>query len=158
MTQANATDIAPELTQVVQELVAQGEQLLGALEGEREALRAGDVDQIHAAVAQKQSCVVRLEGLEQERLQLCAAAGLPADPGASLAATGAGLASSWQAYLALLERCRDANLVNARVTQVRRRHVEQALSILRGDDQHATAVYGPAGKTESASSHELGQA
>lgn len=145
--------VMAELADVLVESKAQAENLLAALEAERDALRAGDVDAIHTAVGHKHDCVATLESLDGERLRLCTAADLPAD-----LSTDARLGHQWKDYLAALELCRDADLVNARVTQVRRRHVEQALGILRGGHSQSAPVYGPAGRPEVASSNELGQA
>lgn len=151
---------ANELAEVLRESTLHAGQLLAALESERDALRSGDVDAIHAAVASKHTSVQQLERLDAERVQLCAVVGIPADI-ATLSrndATGQALTTLWSDYLSVLERCRDANLVNARVTAVRRRHVEQALGILRGGDAQAAAVYGPGGRREVAASQKLGQA
>lgn len=134
------------------------EQLLRSLESERTALAGRDMAALARSTEQKLEYTQRLEALEREREQLLSELGFcgnPADLGewfGNLPQAAPGLHKLWQQILANTEACRTSNLANGGILEANRQHVEQALSILRGQIG-STSLYDPNGGT----GHPLGQ-
>ncbi len=135
--------------------------LLGVLDEERDALAAGRVEDIDACGARKLSLLTELETLESDRAGLAAAAGI-VPTGLDDAFAGAGLAAraapGWEALLAALRACHEANAVNGHITLHRRRHVERALHSLRGTGRENAGIYGPDGRDAPVDTAELARA
>lgn len=130
------------------------ESLLASLETERAALAGRDANALARSTEAKLAQIQRLESLEGQREHLLAAlgfAGEPADLGSwlgNLPGTQRRLHGLWQRILANTEACRTANLTNGGILEANRQHVEQALSILRGQ-VGSTSVYASNGETAS---------
>ena len=128
------------------------ERLLESLETERSALAKRDMSALAGSTEQKLALTQRLETLEQDRERLLAGMGFSgqaSDLSAYLATlTGATqrLRDLWQQVLANTEACRKANLANGGILEASRQHVEQALSILRGQ-AGSPSLYDPNGAT-----------
>ena len=134
--------------------------LMSLLDKERDALTSGDVDEISNNVKLKVECVAQLEQLDNTRADLCRSLSLANDDIDDYLATHDAnyTAGAWQTLLINLQQCRDSNAVNGSVTRVRRSHIEKALSILRGGDFAAPALYGPDGLEHVKDVTNLGQA
>ena len=112
------------LTATVGEMRLAVEQLADALQTERTALAAADVQALNQAGASKHALMVRLEQLDSERVQLSQSA-----PGASHA-----LAPLWQQVLQSLRACQQLNQRNGYLVGQRLQQVRKALAVLTGND------------------------
>jgi len=137
-------------------------QLLDCLEAERTALIARDMDTLEVTTRDKLDCSRKLEELEARRESLVQSLGFGNTPDSvrqcfkSLPCAGQ-LLRLWQQILDNIEACKAGNLANGGILESSRRHVEQALSILRGQTG-APAVYAPDGETRAAlGQRELGK-
>ncbi len=137
-------------------------QLLDCLEAERTALIERDIDTLEVTTRDKLDCSRRLEELEARRETLLRSLGFENTPGSvrqcfnSLPCAGQ-LLRLWQQILNNIEACKAGNLANGGILESGRQHVEQALSILRGQTG-APAVYAPDGEARAAlGQRELGK-
>lgn len=147
--------VPPHLAQLATTLdhqLAAAQQLLAALAGEQAALTGPSPEALRTATTDKEVAVQKLETLEQTRRSAMAAAGVVASDMEAWAKAGAQrraapsyastLGSRWQALLATLGQCRDANETNGQIAATRSRQVRQALQVLRGQAPEAL-TYGP---------------
>ncbi len=152
---------AERTQQSLQAILAQEVQctecLLTSLNTERTALARRDMSTLEQTIQEKVQYTEELEQLEQQREQLVMALGFSNDADSwrhclkSLPQADT-LMQIWQQILLNIEACRDGNLTNGGILEVGRRHVEQALLILRG--QSATpSLY----NTNGDSTANLGQ-
>jgi flagellar biosynthesis/type III secretory pathway chaperone len=134
------------------------ERLLNSLEAERLALVHRDMPALAQSTQEKITHIQLLESLEGKREQLLATLGFsgqPADLSSyldDLPGDTGGLQDLWQRLLANTEACRNANLTNGGILEASRQHVEQALSILRGQ-AGSPSLYDPKGEAAT----QLGQ-
>ncbi|MHA6205478.1 flagella synthesis protein FlgN [Dyella soli] len=148
MNTALQAELDQALTATVEEMRLAVEQLSDALQDERTALEAADVESLNRAGAGKQALMLRLEHLDGERVQLSQSA-----PEASRA-----LAPLWQQVLQSLRACQQLNQRNGYLVGVRLQQVRKALAVLTGNDLEAS-VYGRAGELRtSLRSHTLAEA
>ncbi len=138
MTQPLQAELDGALAAVIEELRESTAQFAACLGEEREALLNADAEALNRAGETKQALMRRLEQLDAERLQLCAAAPQAARD----------LQPAWSEVLHTLETCRklnqrNGNLVGQRLVQVRR-----ALTVLTGSDD--TGLYGRSGELQNA--------
>ncbi len=119
-------------------------QLSVMLAAERDALTGGDPAAVEQKAGEKIELLGMLERMEQERRELCAAAGLNV-PGKDTDDGGiaAAVAERWRALMELMAGCRTANEINGYIIHVRRSQVRQLMDIVRGT---APVTYGPQGK------------
>jgi flagellar biosynthesis/type III secretory pathway chaperone len=117
-----------------EELLASGEELLGVLDAERDALLGRDPAALEQVVARKLALLGAVESILKAH---AAAPGVAAHDAPLHARAGA-----------LLEEAVRRNELNARIAAQRESGVRKALDVLTG--RHGTApVYGPAGKHPS---------
>jgi flagellar biosynthesis protein FlgN len=115
------------------------------LAAERDALTGDAAAAVEQRAAEKIELLDTLERLEQERRELCAAAGLKMPEARDDAGSVAhAIAERWRALMELMVGCRTANDVNGYIIHVRRSQVRQLMDIVRGA---APMTYGPQGKT-----------
>jgi flagellar biosynthesis/type III secretory pathway chaperone len=134
------------------------------LHAERTALTKRDMSALEQTTQNKLKYTQKLEKLEQQREQLVAGLGFGSDAASlkccfeSLPQTDA-LTRLWQQVLANVDACRDGNLTNGSILEAGRRHVEQALLILRGQGQAgSSSVYSSNGdRPANLSQRELGK-
>ncbi|MFZ5620692.1 MAG: flagella synthesis protein FlgN [Pseudomonadota bacterium] len=121
------------------------------LTAEGEALTGRDIEPVERLVRDKQTLLQEFEALEARRHELVAAAGFAPDR-AGLEACIAHcdsrgrLAHIWSELMARIRRCQHLNRRNGAVVDISRRHVQQTLTLLRGQSP-ATPLYSPAGST-----------
>jgi len=113
------------------------ERLLECLEAERSALTKRDMDGLETSINNKIQYAQSLEQLERERESLVSELGFASDAdGLRLCFNSLPQADNlkrlWQQLIANIEACRSSNLTNGGILESGRQHVEQALSILRG--------------------------
>ncbi len=121
-------------TQALQAGVEAARNLLENLEREREALVADDLDGFLQLTEGKKERIAALEAFDRQRLAALRQAGLGEDE-AGMEALLAGdprADTLWRELLHVLQSCQRLNEINGRIIQARKRQVEQALSILRG--------------------------
>ncbi|MEM7082016.1 MAG: flagellar protein FlgN [Pseudomonadota bacterium] len=148
---------ARELQRSLEEAVDCVDHLLRVLHNERDALSAGNVEQLDYCGQQKADCVVQLETVDSRRAQQCRELGIRNDDiDEFLAAHKCSDGTSWQHFTTRLASCRDANSLNNALVRIRRGHIEKALGILRGASGD-TPLYGPDG-LDTPSGSPLGRA
>jgi flagella synthesis protein FlgN len=135
MNSALQAELDHALTATVEEMRLAVEQLADALQSERTALAAGDVEALNQAGASKHALMVRLEQLDSERVQLGQNA-----PGASHA-----MAPLWQQVLQSLRACQQLNQRNGYLVGIRLQQVRKALAVLTGNDTEPS-VYSRGGE------------
>ena len=135
MNSALQAELDHALTATVEEMRLAVEQLADALQSERTALAAGDVEALNQAGASKHALMVRLEQLDSERVQLGQSA-----PGANHA-----LAPRWQQVLQSLRACQQLNQRNGYLVSIRLQQVRKALAVLTGNDTEPS-VYSRGGE------------
>lgn len=152
----NATPFPEHLDRILSQSVREATGLESALQREGAALAARDIDELNTAVAEKQSRVRALEALTREQTELLQRQGY------ETSAHGMDrvlrdwdedgvLRPVWDRLVEVMSRCRHLNQVNGGVVETSRRRVDQALHILRGEENR-TELYGPRGRTFSSSS------
>ncbi len=114
------------------------------LEQEQQVLLGTDTDPLLELAERKTRSADHLSELGRQRqLQL--------PPGASLASWieqhAPASAAVWQNILTLAEQARQLNQTNGNLIQTRMRYNQQALQVLIGATQQASALYGPNGQT-----------
>ena len=133
------------------------EDLLACLNAERVALARRDMPALEQTTRDKLQYTEELELLEQQREQLVVGLGFGSDAESlrhcfkSLPQADA-LKQLWQQVLTNIDACRNGNLTNGGILEAGRRHVEQALLILRGQSG-APSLY----NTNGDSTTNLGQ-
>ncbi len=151
------------LEEILRQEIACTDALLQCLDAERAALASRDLDSLTDTTAAKLQHTESLEKLEQQRADLLQTLGFDN--------TAAGirhcmeslpdaerLQTLWQQVLTNIRACRTGNLTNGGILELGRQHVEQALSILRGQSASPT-LYGQNGDTAPRlGQRELGRA
>ena len=138
------------------------ESLLSCLGAERTALARRDMPALEETTREKLQHTEELEKLEQQREQLVAALGFGADADGLRACFKSlpqadNLVRLWQQVLTNIESCRNGNLTNGGILEASRRHVEQALLILRGQSG-TPSLYNPNGdSTANLGQRDLGK-
>jgi len=155
------------LAEVLDREIETARALAATLDEERTALTGVSADAVTAIAAQKIERLVRIETLETQRRELCAAAsislpnrrrGMPplmADVSDAITGVSDAIAERWQVLLDLIAGCRSANEVNGYIINARRGQVGQLINLLRGG---ASVTYGPHGKTYAAVHRQLARA
>lgn len=155
MNDASAHPVRQALTHVVQDAMAVAERLSHVLEREKAALIDQDVDAIERAVAAKHSAAADLETLEERRQDLCRDLLGDATPERGALSAALDDPQLWPRFCAALRACHEANAVNGRLVNLRRRHVRQALHILSGSPRDAADTYGPDAEAGTGSASQV---
>jgi len=137
---------------LVQEVQCTG-RLLECLEAERSALTRRDLDLLEKTTHGKIQYTRQLEELEQQRTTLVTDLGFVSGPDTVLDCFKSlpqadTLIQMWEQVLDNTEACKASNLTNGGILESGRQHVEQALSILRGQSG-TPSLYDPNGDTSA---------
>ena len=137
---------------LVQEVQCTG-RLLECLMAERSALTRRDLDLLEKTTRGKLQYTRQLEELEAQREALVTELGFASGPDALLDCFKSlpqadTLIQLWEQVLGKTEDCKAGNLTNGGILESSRQHVEQALSILRGQSG-TPSLYDPNGDTSS---------
>jgi len=130
------------------------DRLAQVLEQEIEVLAERDLERMADVAQGKLACFAELERLDGTRRALLDRAGQP-DTAAGMLTLLSGVDRSgklrerWQALLLRLEECQRLNRANGAHVEINRRHVEDALAILRGREPGAL-TYGEHGERATA--------
>ena len=113
------------------------ERLLACLNAERTALAQRDMDALEQTTGEKLQHTLELEQLDRQREDLLSQLGFATDAEGlrqcfKRLPQADNLKRLWQQILSNLDACRNGNLTNGGILEAGRQHVEQALSILRG--------------------------
>ena len=134
----NAEGTQLQLEAVLEQQVHCSTELLQCLEAERNALAERNTNALEKVSQDKSNHTQSLEELETRRKQLVSEldCGTDAD-GMQRCIERFGdqsrLASLWERVIRNIGECRDSNIANGAVLEIGRQHVEQALTILRGE-------------------------
>ncbi len=126
------------MVDLIAESVFQALGLKEALEKERRALEAQNMDALNAVVDSKATYVERLQKLDQERDDLCEQWGFTKGPHQMTALIewcdeDALISAAWEQLLTVAAEGSALNITNGAIIRVRQQHFESSLSILRGD-------------------------
>jgi flagella synthesis protein FlgN len=131
------------------------------LDKEHEFLLANDVDQLERAGEARQSCIIALVAIEDERRSLCRAMNVPADAsGLDKLLTWCDpshrLKTRWSACADRAARCRSLNDRNGALVSARLKRVEGMLGVITGR-ANQPKVYGSKGgyETSGRSAHVI---
>lgn len=116
---------------------AQYQVLLNILKAEQQALVQGAVEEINRICEEKSLCVAGIDALEQQRQALSDNDTCKLDPS---------LSDLRQQLNHIATQARELNLANGRVINARLQRTQDALSILRTDNER-DPTYGPDGQT-----------
>jgi len=127
--------------------------LLECLEAERSALTRRDLELLEKTTHGKIQYTQQLEELETQREALVAELGFATGPDPLLKCFNSlpradALIELWQQVLENTQACQAGNLTNGGILESSRQHVEQALSILRGQSG-TPSLYDPNGDTSA---------
>ncbi|SEQ11615.1 flagella synthesis protein FlgN [Ectothiorhodospira magna] len=139
------------LEQILTRSIGEASALEHALQREAQALGTRDVDALNAAVSEKQQRVKNLESLTQEQGALLKREGYENNAHGMACCLRDWdqeqlIQPVWDRLVDVISRCRELNLANGGVVEGKRRTVDQALHILRGED-HRTELYSASGRT-----------
>lgn len=122
------------------------------LETEQQALTAGQIDQLMSLAERKTVTVQELNRLADGRRNMLLARGAPSTDGGGvetwLQAHAAGSVAVWRDIQGLAARAQETNRHNGQLIQIRLRHNQQALSVLRNAANSASGLYGPDGQPQ----------
>ena len=108
-----------------------------ALEDERRALEAQDIDTLDAIMATKGACTERLQALDHQRIEFCAAWGFAEGPYQMTELmewcdADQLISSRWEQLMEIAAEGSALNLTNGAIIRMRQQQFESSLSILRG--------------------------
>ena len=117
-----------------------------ALEDERRALEAQDIDGLNAVVGSKSACVDKLRQLDEQRVALCERWGFDNGPHQMTALIewcdeDELVSSRWEQLMVLAAEGNALNMTNGAIIRVRQQQFESSLSVLRGGTP-GTDTYG----------------
>lgn len=124
------------LHQVLSDSTGAGREMLLALGAERQALDSRDVSGLEDAADRKNHLTASLEKLEQERKMLMDSQDFSGNLSHDLNRADpvqADLLDDWETFLAVLSECRHQNSVNGLIVKRQRQHLQQMLTIVRGE-------------------------
>lgn len=138
-----------QVAQLLREEIGVYSSLISILKAEQQALTQGAVEDLTRLSSEKSSCVERINAIEARRLQL-------SDNESSKSHQALG--ELWQGLTATATEARDLNLANGRLINTRLQRTQDALAILRTDNER-DPTYGPDGQsTQSSSGRPLASA
>lgn len=159
----SAERIQLQLESILEQQAHCSTELLQCLEAERTALTGRNSDALEQISRDKSRHTQTLEELETRRKQLVSGLDCDTDAGGMKRCVekfgdGSRIASLWDRVMHNIRECRDNNIANGAVLEIGRQHVEQALSILRGNMAAGPAVYDAQGEAASTlGQRELGK-
>lgn len=117
-----------------------------ALQDERRALEAQDVDSLNAVVDTKSTCVDKLRQLDDKRVALCEQWGFENGPHQMTALIewcdeDQLVSSRWEQLMTLAAEGNALNMTNGAIIRLRQQQFESSLSVLRGGTP-GTDTYG----------------
>ena len=131
-----------QIADLVRDSVYAAIRLKEALEDERRALEAQDIDSLHAVVESKTACADKLRSLDAKRAALCEACGFATGPNQMTALiewcdADDVIGRRWEELKVLAAEGSTLNMTNGAIIRVRQQQFESSLSILRGGEPGA---------------------
>lgn len=136
---ALSTATADQVAQLLREEIGVYASLISILKAEQQALTQGAVEDLTRLSGEKSACVERINAIEARRQPL-------SDNETSK--THHSLSELWQDLTAAATEARDLNLTNGRLINARLQRTQDALAILRTDNER-DPTYGPDGQATS---------
>lgn len=148
MDRPDSANARAQLVKIIGDCVYHAIGLKETLEEERKALEEQDMTGLSAAIDDKTKCVDELRVGEQQRKDLCAAAGFSAGPEQmdqmiQWCDEDSAIANCWQHLIGIAVDCDRLNVSNGQIIRGRQQQIESSISILRGEPQLHT--YGHSG-------------
>ena len=130
-------DARTQCVELLNDTVYQALGLKEILLEEHNALQVQDTDSLEASVENKSECVARLQQLDKQRIDLCAACGFAAGPEQmsqliEWCDDKDELQNRWDHLLVVAAESSALNMTNGAIIRVRQQHFESSLSVLRG--------------------------
>lgn len=125
------------IVDIIGDSVYQALGLKEALEDERRALEAEDMDSLNAIVDSKTRCVEQLQQLDQQRATLCEQWGFPAGQHQMTSLIewcdeDQLIGSRWEQLMVIAAEGSALNMTNGSIIRLRQQQFEASLSVLRG--------------------------
>ena len=137
MTAVTRDEARGRIVDLIGDCVYQALGLKEALQDERRALEAQDMDAMDAILATKTACTQRLQQFDQQRVELCRSWGF-ADGTHQMTELMEWcdedqlISSRWEQLMVLAAEGSALNLTNGAIIRLRQQHFESSLSLLRG--------------------------
>lgn len=149
MQRPDSANARAQLVKIIGDCVYHAIGLKETLEEERKALEEQDMTALSAAIDDKTKCVDELRLGEQQRTDLCAAAGFSAGPEQmdqmiQWCDEDSAVSNCWQHLIGIAVDCDRLNVSNGQIIRGRQQQIESSISVLRGEPQLHT--YGHSGK------------
>ncbi len=137
MTALSPTEARDRFVDLLNDSVYQALGLKETLEDERKALESQDMESIESAVESKSTCVSSLQGLDRQRIDLCADCGFAAGPDQMLELIewcdeDELIKNRWDHLMIVAAESSALNMTNGAIIRVRQQQFESSLSVLRG--------------------------
>lgn len=126
-----------QIVDIIGDSVYQALGLKEALEDERRALEAQDLDALNAVVESKTRCVEQLQQLDEQRAALCEQWGFPAGPHQMTSLIewcdeDQLISTRWEQLMVIAAEGSALNMTNGSIIRLRQQQFEASLSVLRG--------------------------
>lgn len=137
MTRPDYSELRKQVVEIIGNCVYHALGLKETLQEERKALEDQDMTVLRTALENKGRCVSELRSMEEQRSNVCAAAGFPAGPEQMLKVVehcdeNATIANCWQHLIDIAVECDSLNVTNGAIIQGRKQQIETSISIIRG--------------------------
>lgn len=137
MTDISRDAARTQIVDIVGDSVYQALGLKEALEDERRALEAQDIDALNAIVESKTRCVEQLQRLDEKRATLCEQWGFTAGPHQMTSLIewcdeDQLISTRWEQLMVLAAEGSALNMTNGSIIRLRQQQFEASLSVLRG--------------------------
>ena len=154
----SASEARTQFVNLLNDTVHQALGLKESLEDERKALESQDMELIEAAVESKNSCVVKLQDLDNKRVALCSACGFSADPEQmqqliDWCDDDALVKNRWEHLMLIATESASLNMTNGAIIRLRQHQFETGLAVLRGVTPGAD-TYGRNGEESAGLGHQ----
>lgn len=151
------------IVDVIGDSVYQALGLKEALEDERRALEAQDIDALNAIVDSKTSCVQELQRLDHQRADLCRQWGFEDGPHQMTALIewcdeDQLISSRWEQLMVIAAEGSALNMTNGAIIRLRQQQIDASLSVLRGGSPGADTYNRQGGDAGDHQSRSLAEA
>ncbi len=148
-------ELAAQLSALLEHQQSSSTALKGLLEQERELLLNGDPESMMSLLQSKEALAKKMAAAQNQLLTLAAQHNHPqTDLGLMDCIkdcdTDGSLQQQWDGLLAIAEECKRLNEINGATINLKKRHTENSLAILRGQiTNHGASVYSKKGVESS---------
>jgi flagellar biosynthesis/type III secretory pathway chaperone len=137
MAHSESAELRRRVVEIIGKCVYHALGLKETLVDERKALEDQDTTALRTALESKGRCVAELRRMEEERNELCMAAGFAAGLDQMPQVVehcdeNAAIANSWQHLMDIATECDSLNVTNGAIIQGRKQQIETSIAIIRG--------------------------